>query len=140
VKLVLEVLNQGTGIQKALKELDSCFRRNDELPNFRSNSKLSFLLNFLMQLFTDHPPEKFGAVSSSGTSRGRSSMNNPGRNRSSANLLKKDREMNWRKYGQGRRSKGRAKCTISPLKPLYDMDVEIRSPRIYDSLIGEVRI
>ena len=54
--------------------------------------------------------------------------------------LKKDREMNRRKYGRGRRGKGRAKCTISPLKPLYDMDVEIRSPRVYDSLIGEVRI
>ena len=36
--------------------------------------------------------------------------------------------------------KGRAKCTISPLKPLYDMDVEIRSPHVYDSIIGEVRI
>ena len=54
--------------------------------------------------------------------------------------LKKDREMNRRKYGQGRRGKGRAKCTISPLKPLYDMDVEIRSPHIYDQMIGEVRI
>ena len=54
--------------------------------------------------------------------------------------LKKDHEMNRRKYGQGRRGKGRAKCTISPLKALYDMDVEIRSPRMYDYLIGEVRI
>ena len=54
--------------------------------------------------------------------------------------LKKDREMNRRKYGQGRRGKGRAKCTISPIKPLYDMDVEIRSPYIYDQMIGEVRI
>lgn len=53
--------------------------------------------------------------------------------------LKQDREMNRRKYGQGRRGKGRAKCTISPLKPLYDMDVEIRSPHVYDHLIGEVR-
>ena len=54
--------------------------------------------------------------------------------------LKKDREMNRRKYGQGRSVKARAKCTISPLKPLYDMDVEIRSPHIYDHMIGEVRI
>ena len=44
--------------------------------------------------------------------------------------LKNDREMNKRKYGQGRRSKGRARCTISPLKPLYDMDVEIRPSSI----------
>lgn len=54
--------------------------------------------------------------------------------------LKKDREMNRRKYGQTRRGKGRARCTISPTKPLYDMDVEIRSSHVYDSLIGEVRI
>lgn len=54
--------------------------------------------------------------------------------------LKKDREMNWRKYSHGKRGKARATCTISPLKPLYDMDVEIRSPHVYDSLIGEVRI
>jgi len=53
---------------------------------------------------------------------------------------KKDREMNRRKYGQGRRGKGRAKCTISPIKPLYDMDVEIRPLHIYDQMIGEVRI
>jgi hypothetical protein len=36
----------------------------------------------------------------------------------------------------GRHGKGRAKCTISPLKPLHDMDVEIRSPHVYDSMIG----
>jgi transposase len=54
--------------------------------------------------------------------------------------LKKDREMNRRKYGQGRGEKARAKCTISPLKPLYDMDVEIRSPHMYDHIIGEARI
>ena len=56
--------------------------------------------------------------------------------------LKKDREMNRRKYGQGRRGKGRAKLTISPIKPLYDMDVEIRPLHIYDYMIGsrEVRI
>ncbi|NCO53608.1 MAG: hypothetical protein GW875_16180 [Deltaproteobacteria bacterium] len=54
--------------------------------------------------------------------------------------LKKDSEMNRRKYGQGRRGKGRAKCTISPLKPFYDMDVEIRPSYIYDRIAGEVRI
>jgi len=54
--------------------------------------------------------------------------------------LRKDREMNQRKYGQGRRCKGRAKCTISPVKPLYDMDVEIRPSSIYDQAVGEVRI
>ena len=48
--------------------------------------------------------------------------------------------MNRRKYGHGQRGKGRAKWTISPIKPLYDMDVEIRPLRIYDQMIGEVRI
>jgi len=51
--------------------------------------------------------------------------------------LKKDREMNRRKYNYGRHSKGRAKCTI---KPPYDMDVEIRPAYIYDNVAGEVRI
>jgi hypothetical protein len=46
--------------------------------------------------------------------------------------LKKDREMNKRKYGHGRKFKGRAKNTISPLKPIYDMDVEVRPIAIYD--------
>ena len=54
--------------------------------------------------------------------------------------LKKDREMNKRKYGQGRRSKGRARCTTSPLKPLYDMNVGIRPSYIYDHVAGEVGI
>ncbi|MBW2596832.1 MAG: IS21 family transposase [Deltaproteobacteria bacterium] len=54
--------------------------------------------------------------------------------------LRKDREMNKRKYNYGRRSKGRAKCTISPLKPPYDMDVEIRPAYIYDHIVGEMRI
>lgn len=54
--------------------------------------------------------------------------------------LKKDREMNERKYAQGRRSKGRAKRTISPLKPLYEMDVQIRPLTDYDSLFKEARI
>jgi hypothetical protein len=55
--------------------------------------------------------------------------------------LKEDREMNKRKYNYGRlSSKGRAKCTISPLKPPYDMDVAIRPASIYDTIAGEVRI
>lgn len=54
--------------------------------------------------------------------------------------LSKDRQMNKRKYSHGRRSKGRAKHTTSPLKPLYDMDVEVRPLAIYDTVGGEVRI
>jgi transposase len=52
--------------------------------------------------------------------------------------LKKDHEMNRRKYRHARRLKGRAKHTISPLKPPYDMDVEIRPLAIYDHAAGEV--
>ena len=52
--------------------------------------------------------------------------------------LKKDHEMNRRKYNHSRRLKGRAKHTISPLKPPYDMDVEIRPIAIYDHAAGEV--
>ena len=54
--------------------------------------------------------------------------------------LKKDRAMNRRKYGNYRRSKGRAKYTISPCKPKYDLDVEVRSIFIYDNIGEEVRI
>jgi len=50
--------------------------------------------------------------------------------------LKKDHEMNRRKYRSGRRGKGRAKYTISPLKPPYDMDVEVRPIAIYDQAAG----
>ena len=52
--------------------------------------------------------------------------------------LRKDYEMNRRKYRHARRLKGRAKHTISPLKPPYDMDVEIRPIAIYDHAGGEV--
>jgi transposase len=52
--------------------------------------------------------------------------------------LKKDQDMNQRKYSRARRRKGRAKYTISPLKPPYDMDVEIRPMAIYDHAGGEV--
>jgi hypothetical protein len=51
--------------------------------------------------------------------------------------LRKDRKMNARKYGNKERSKkGRAKNTISPLKPSYAMDVEVRPVAIYDHAIG----
>jgi hypothetical protein len=53
--------------------------------------------------------------------------------------LKKDREMNRRKYRSGRRMKGRANYTISPSKPQYAMDVEVRPLFIYDQLVEEVR-
>ena len=53
--------------------------------------------------------------------------------------LKKDREMNKRKYRSGRRMKCRAKYTISPSKPQYALDVEVRPIFIYDQLVGEVR-
>jgi hypothetical protein len=52
--------------------------------------------------------------------------------------LQHDQQMNKRKYGNGARGKGRAKRTISPSKPLYDMQVFIRPVYEYDRLIGEV--
>ncbi len=53
--------------------------------------------------------------------------------------LKADREMNRRKYGNGRRKKGRACQTISLLKPPYDVDVQVRSLAFYDRFAEEVR-
>jgi len=50
--------------------------------------------------------------------------------------LKKDHEMNRRKYRFGSRKKGRAKYTIGLLKPPYDMDVEVRPIAIYDQAAG----
>ena len=38
------VIPAKAGIQKALKRLDSCFRRNDDLPGFGRNSKVSSFL------------------------------------------------------------------------------------------------
>jgi hypothetical protein len=52
--------------------------------------------------------------------------------------LKKDHDMNRRKYSHARRLKGRANHTISPLTPPYDMDVQIRPLAIYDHAAGEV--
>ena len=53
--------------------------------------------------------------------------------------LRKDREMNKRKYKNGRRIKGRARYTISPRRPLYDMDVQVRPVFIYDQFVEEAR-
>jgi hypothetical protein len=53
--------------------------------------------------------------------------------------LRKDREMNKRKYKSGRRIKGRARYTISPSKPKYDMDVQVRPLFIYDQWVEEIR-
>lgn len=54
--------------------------------------------------------------------------------------LKKDAAMNRRKYQSGRRMKGRAKMTISPSAPEYDMDVEVRSILEYEQFIQEVPV
>ncbi len=53
--------------------------------------------------------------------------------------LKKDRDMNRRKYGLSKPAKGRA-YTISPTKPKYDLDVQVRPVFVYDQVAGEVRI
>ncbi len=53
--------------------------------------------------------------------------------------LKKDRDMNRRKYGHHKPGKGRAKHTISPRKPKYDMLVDVRPIDVYDQFIQEVR-
>lgn len=52
--------------------------------------------------------------------------------------LKNDREMNRRKYGHHRRGKGRAKLTISPLRPKYNLDVQIRPVGVYELRAQEV--
>ncbi len=53
--------------------------------------------------------------------------------------LKKDRDMNRRKYGRPKPGKGRAKRTISPSKPRYDMLVDVRSIDVYDQFVLEVQ-
>jgi len=47
--------------------------------------------------------------------------------------LKNDRQMNLLKYGSSgsKRSKGKAR-TISPTKPAWAVDVEVRSLNVYD--------
>jgi transposase len=49
--------------------------------------------------------------------------------------LRKDREMNKRKYSHGRIRKGRAKKTISPSRMLYEMDVEVRPLGSYSRIV-----
>jgi len=44
-----------------------------------------------------------------------------------------------RKHKSGLRIKGRAKYTVSPGKPQYAMDVEVRPLFVYDLLVEEVR-
>lgn len=53
--------------------------------------------------------------------------------------LKKDRDMNRRKYGRPKPIKGRAKRTISPSRPRYDMPVDIRPIDVYDQFVQEVQ-
>jgi transposase len=51
--------------------------------------------------------------------------------------VRKDREMNQRKYGTGVDVKGKARQTISPSVPLYAaVTVEQRTPKAYNTLIG----
>lgn len=50
--------------------------------------------------------------------------------------LRRDREMNARKYHHGARIKGRAKQTISPLRPRYAMDVQVRPVEVYEAVAG----
>ncbi len=50
--------------------------------------------------------------------------------------LRRDSEMNRRKYGNSRPGKGRAKLTISPVKPRYDLDVEVRPLSVYEAYAG----
>lgn len=52
---------------------------------------------------------------------------NPVRKKRFYEDLQKDMVMNRRKYHHGKKGKGRAKQTISPQKPEYDMDVGVRS-------------
>lgn len=53
--------------------------------------------------------------------------------------LRKDRDMNRRKYGRPKPGKGRAKRTISPSRPRYDMPVDIRPIDVYDQFVQEVQ-
>lgn len=54
--------------------------------------------------------------------------------------LKEDMAMNRRKYHRGKKGKGRAKMTISPRRPKYDMDVEVRPVSEYDQVMQEVMV
>ena len=46
--------------------------------------------------------------------------------------------MNRRKYHHGKKGKGKAKLTISPCRPKYDMDVEVRSISAYEQVMQEM--
>lgn len=50
--------------------------------------------------------------------------------------LRNDKEMTRRKYQSGKRTKGRAHLTISPCKPEYEMDVEVRPIQDYTQASG----
>ena len=48
--------------------------------------------------------------------------------------LRQDQALNRRKYQGGKNHKGRAKLTISPLKPKYALDVAVRPAYVYDQV------
>jgi len=50
--------------------------------------------------------------------------------------LRQDQAMNRRKYQGGKNHKGRAKLTISPLKPRYALDVAVRPVYVYDQVVA----
>lgn len=52
--------------------------------------------------------------------------------------LRRDRELNDRKYNRDPYRKGRARQTISPESPRYEMDVELRSVSVYERVAVEV--
>lgn len=54
--------------------------------------------------------------------------------------LRMDQKMNRRKYGSSPRRKGRAKHTISPNKPKYDLDVQVRPVFLYDEMCEEAQV
>jgi len=51
--------------------------------------------------------------------------------------LRKDREMNLRKYGRRGGGKGRAKRTIGPERPPYDIQVDTRPISVYQQTVQE---
>lgn len=52
--------------------------------------------------------------------------------------LRRDKEMNHRKFGNGHRHKGRAKGTLSPIAPRYEMDVAVRPIHDYEDAVEGV--
>ncbi len=49
--------------------------------------------------------------------------------------LSRDKEINRCKYGDGHCGKGRAKGTISPIAPTYEMEVEVRPLKVYEDAV-----